>query len=254
MATPAVFQLTVRVALAPTASPAIVCVPTVTPPAVPSVSTTSKLVVTSCPPTFCTVTTTGTVSPCVTRAGAVMAVRATSVTGSLTGIVTKRWSLTALSSARVWRANRSWSPVTVGVQAKLRVVVAPAARPATLCVPTVTCSVVSCRVTSKLDTFWLPTFLTVTVMPAVVPGTPALGPLTLVTARSVSGPGGGGAKPSIETPNRLRTRSIRLAMVTVELPAKSSATGFRLPSSVTMREPESPPPLNVPGSMMNWST
>src|SRR5712671_169289 len=63
VATPAVFQLMVRVALAPAASPGIVCVPTVMPPAVPSVSTTAKLVLTSTPPTFCTVTTTGAVSP-----------------------------------------------------------------------------------------------------------------------------------------------------------------------------------------------
>jgi len=72
---PRVFQLMVRVTLAPAAIPPIVCVPTVMPPAVPSVNTTSKLVLTSTPPRFCTVTTTGAVSPCVTWAvGAVMAV------------------------------------------------------------------------------------------------------------------------------------------------------------------------------------
>ena len=55
-AAPAVFQSNVRVALAPTARPAIVCVPRIGPPN-PSANTTSKLVVTSCPPTFFTVTT-----------------------------------------------------------------------------------------------------------------------------------------------------------------------------------------------------
>src|SRR6266571_2503005 len=80
-AAPAVFQLNVRVTLAPTASPVIVCVPSTALPYVPSVNTTSKLVVTSCPPTFCIVTTTGAVSPCVTRAGAVIPVTARSVAG-----------------------------------------------------------------------------------------------------------------------------------------------------------------------------
>ena len=98
----------------------------------------------------------------------------------------------------------------------------------------------------------MPKFFTVTVTLAAT-FTMVLGPLTLVTAKSVSGPGGGGAKPSIVTPKRLSTRSIRLAIVTDELPAKRSATGLRLPSSVTMSEPESPPPLNVPGEMITWS-
>ena len=43
---------------------------------------------------------------------------------------------------------------------------------------------------------------------------------------------------------------MRLAIVCVELPANRSPTGLLLPSSVTMSEPESPPPLNTPGSMM----
>ncbi len=115
-----------------------------------------------------------------------------------------------------------------------------------------TCAVVSCRVTSNGDvTSWLPKFFTITVTLAVLPCTTELGPLTLITARSVSGPGGGGAKPSIVTPNRLSTRSMRLAMVTVALPAKSSATGLRFASSVTMSEPESPPPLKPPGEMIS---
>src|SRR2546425_12283601 len=80
MAAPAVFQSNVRVTLTPTASPAIVCVPSVG-PLNPSVNTTSKGAVTSWPPTFFTVTTTCAVSPCVTRAGAVMPVRARSGPG-----------------------------------------------------------------------------------------------------------------------------------------------------------------------------
>ena len=44
---------------------------------------------------------------------------------------------------------------------------------------------------------------------------------------------------------------MRLAIVTDELPANSSPTGLRFASSVTMSEPESPPPLNVPGEMIS---
>jgi hypothetical protein len=70
-------------------------------------------------------------------------------------------------------------------------------------------------------------------------------------ARNSRGPGGAGDDPSIVTPKRFSTRSIRFPIVTDELPANSNATGLALPSSVTMSEPESPPPLNVPGEMMN---
>ena len=141
--------------------------------------------------------------------------------------------------------------MVAGVHAKVRVVLAPATSPATVCVPTITCAVVSCSVTSKLETSWLPKFFTVTAMLPVVFCTSVLGPLIPITARSVSGPGGGGAKPSTLTPKRLSTRSIRLAIVTDELPANSSPTGLRFASSVTMSEPESPPPLNVPGEMIS---
>ncbi len=120
-----------------------------------------------------------------------------------------------------------------------------------LCVPTVTCSVVSWSVTSNVETSWFPTFLTLTVTLEGLPCTPVPGPLRLVTARSVNGPGGGGAKPSITTPKRCSTRSIRLAIVTLALPANSNATGLRFASSVTMSEPESPPLLNPPGVMSN---
>ena len=75
-----VFQLNVRVAVAPTASPATVCVPSVA-PAVESVSTTSKLSLTFKPPAFCTVTPMDAVLPCVTAAGATTLLTATSVTG-----------------------------------------------------------------------------------------------------------------------------------------------------------------------------
>ena len=177
-----------------------------------------------------------------------------SVIGALTGIVSERRSFPGRSSVRLWLATRLWSPVVVGVHAKVSVVPAPASSPPTVCVPTVTCSVVSCSVTSKLPMSWLPKFLTTTVMLPVVFCTSELGPLRPVSARSVSGPGGGGAKPSIVTPKRLSTRSIRFAIVTDALPANSSATGFRFASSVTMSEPESPPPLNPPGEMISWST
>src|SRR5439155_22096228 len=87
IAAPPVFQLIVPVTLAPIARPAKVWVPTTTLPAVPSVSTTSKLVVTSCPPTFCTVTTTVAVSPTVTLHGVVILANARSDGCGLTLIV-----------------------------------------------------------------------------------------------------------------------------------------------------------------------
>src|SRR6266576_5531180 len=124
-----------------------------------------------------------------------------SVTGGFTGIVVKRWLLATLSSPRLWLPTSVWLPVVVGVHANVRVALAPTARPGTLCVPTVTCAVVSCRTTSKADvTFWLPKFLMVTATLAVLPCTAALGPVMPMTATSVSGPGGGGANPSVATP------------------------------------------------------
>src|SRR5216683_2705800 len=106
VATPAVFQLNVRVALAPAPRPEIVCVPRIAFPAVPSVSTTSKLVVTSCALTFWTVTTTGAVSPCVTWAGAVILARARSTGCGVTLTVTEPWLFVALSSTRPCVATR----------------------------------------------------------------------------------------------------------------------------------------------------
>src|SRR6266566_642983 len=98
---PPVPQLKVRVALAPAASPVIVCVPITALPAVASVSTTSKLLVTSDPPTFWTVTTTGAVSPCVTWEGAVILARARSVGVGVTETVTELWLFAALSSLKL---------------------------------------------------------------------------------------------------------------------------------------------------------
>ena len=190
VATPAVFQLTVRVALAPTASPAIVCVPTVTPPAVPSVSTTSKLVLTSCPPTFCTVTTTRAVSPCVTRAGAVMPVKARSVGCGFTVTTAERVLLAALSSVRLWVATRVCAPSAADVVFQLKVSVesAPTESPATVCVPSVTPAVASVRTILKLLlTFTPPTFWTVTPIVAAFPWITAAGAFTPVTATSVDG-------------------------------------------------------------------
>src|SRR2546427_7130627 len=172
VATPAVFQLKVRVALAPAASPGIVWVPSVTPPVPPSVSTTSKVVVTSCPPTFCTVTTTGAVSPCVTRDGAVILARARSAGAVFTVTTTERVLLAALSSVRLCVATRVWPPsaAPVVLQLNVRVAVAPTASPVTVWVPIVTPAVASVKTTLKLVlTFSPPTFWTVTPTGAVLP-------------------------------------------------------------------------------------
>src|SRR2546426_1042590 len=108
----------------------------------------------------------------------------------------------------------------------------------------------SWSVTSKAPTFWLPTFFTVTPTLTVAPWVTDAGAVTLVTATSVMGAGGGGgAPPSTCTPKLLSTRSMRFAIVWVELPANRSPTGLLLLSSVTISDPESPPPENDPGSM-----
>ena len=95
----------------------------------------------------------------------------------------------------------------------------------------------------------MPTFLIVTTTFTALPRVTELGAVTLVIARSVTGAGGGEVPPSTWTAKRFSTRSMRLAIVWVELPANRSATGFLFPSSVTISEPESPPPEKVPGSM-----
>ena len=62
-----------------------------------------------------------------------------------------------------------------------------------------------------------------------------------------------GAAPSIITPKRCRTVSIGFPMVSPSPPAKRSATGW-LPLWVTIREPESPAALKVPGEIEIWLT
>src|SRR5260370_789630 len=148
-AAPAVFQLNVSVALAPTASPGIVCVPSTALPYVPSVSTTSKLGVTSWPPTFCTVTTTWAVSPRGTRPGAVMPVMARSVAGegggggggcpdgAVTSIPIPMLLFDALSSASCCVAKRVCPVIAAPAVFQRRSTVAdvPTATPATAPVP-----------------------------------------------------------------------------------------------------------------------
>jgi len=77
-------------------------------------------------------------------------------------------------------------------QLKVTVVPSPAARPPTLCVPIVTPSVASTRVTTKAPAAWLPTFCTVTLTPAVSPWSTDATVLTLVTLTSVTGAGPAG--------------------------------------------------------------
>ena len=95
----------------------------------------------------------------------------------------------------------------------------------------------------------MPTFFVVTTTFTVAPWVTAVGALTLVIAMSVTGLGGGELPPSTVTPNWFSTRSMRFAIVCVELPANNRATGFFWSLSVTIKEPESPPPEKVPGSM-----
>jgi hypothetical protein len=76
------------------------------------------------------------------------------------------------------------------------------------------------------------------------------------TARPLSSASVSGAvvpPSSMLTPKRSRTRSIRLTMVSVSLPAKSRPTAWRSASSVTTREPESPPALKAPPGMESCS-
>src|SRR3989442_3818944 len=135
-------------------------------------------------------------------------------------------------------------------QLKVSVVWAPAERLLTDCGMNGAPSGASWSVTSKAPTFWLPTFWTVTPTFTVAPWVTDAGAVTLVTATSVMGAGGGGgAPPSTCTPKLLSTRSMRFAIVWVELPANRSPTGFLFWSSVTINDPESPPPENDPGSI-----
>src|SRR5439155_52460 len=83
IARPAVYHVIVRVALAPGASPGMVCVPIVV-PVVASVSTTLNGVVTFSPPTLWTLTLIVAVLPRVAVPGALRLVTATSVVGAFT--------------------------------------------------------------------------------------------------------------------------------------------------------------------------
>ena len=184
-----VFQLNVRVVLPPTASPPVtVCVPIVT-PAVASVRTRSKLAVTFFPPTFCTATTTATVLPCPTPTGALTPVTARSVDGTgFTSMPIAMLLFAELLSASFCVANRV-CPVTADpavFQGISTVVVAPMARPATVCVPSVGPAHPSVRTTSKLAlTSTSPTFWTVTTTCAVSPWITERGPVMPGSAISV---------------------------------------------------------------------
>ena len=176
--------------------------------------------------------------------------------GELTVTVVEAWLLDPLSSVKLRLAVSVWLPKELPVvfHVNVWVVLWPAARSGTLWTPIVTLSVTSRSVSSMLPlTGWLPALRIVTTTFTLAPWVTEAGALTLVIARSVTGVGGGEVPPSTETPKYCSTRSMRLAIVCVELPANSSATGFLASSSVTISDPESPPPLNVPGSMTSWS-
>jgi hypothetical protein len=84
-------------------------------------------------------------------------------------------------------------------------------------------SVSSSSETSKEGRGWLPAFRTVTGTVVAWPTSTQGGASMLSTAASVNG---SVAPPSsIETPKRSSTRSIRLTMVSVSLPANSRPTG-----------------------------
>src|SRR2546426_4560419 len=176
----------------------------------------------------------------------------TIVDGEFTVTVVDAWLLVALSSGvRLWPAVSVWLPiegVLLVLQLNVSVVGAPAERLLTVCGANDVPSGASWSVTSNAPTGWLPTFFTVTPTFTVAPWVTAAGAVTLVTATSVTGAGGGGgAPPSTCTPKLLSTRSIRFAIVCVELPANNSPTGLLFWSSVTINDPQSPPPRNEPG-------
>ncbi len=141
------------------------------------------------------------------------------------------------------RASCRWGPREVdccrSAGGKIRDRICPNRRP----------PLMSRSVTLKLPVACVPRFSTVTVTVTVWPTTTGVGTSMPVTATSVVG--SGTAPPSTVTPNRFKTRSIRLTMVWVSLPAKSKPTG-RLWLSTTS-DPESPPALKVPGVTMSWS-
>src|SRR3989442_3389949 len=138
------------------------------------------------------------------------------------------WLLVALSSVRLWLAVSVWLPIEVVLlvpQLKVSVVWAPAERLLTVCGVNGAPSGASWSVTAKAPTGWLPTLLTVTPTFTAAPWVTDAGAVTLVTATSVMGVGGGGgAPPSTCTPELLSTRSMRVAIVLVAPPANSRPT------------------------------
>ena len=258
-AAPAVFQSNVRVAIAPTASPAIVCVPRIG-PLNPSVNTTSKLVVTSCPPTFFTVTTICAVSPWFTRAGPVMPVMATSVpggggggggggpggAGAVTLIAIPMLLFAELSSGSLLLA-KSVCPVTAAPAVFHRistVVVDPAARPGTLAVPTTgtahpsLSSMVKGEVTSTSPTFW-----TVTTTCAVSPWATERGPVIPVTAISS---GLGVIVTTVVRRLLAALSSVRASVATSVCPPSAAPVVFQLKTSVVLVPAASPWIVSVP--------
>src|SRR5437879_8131236 len=139
------------------------------------------------------------------------------------------WLLVALSSVRLWLAVTVWLPIDVVLlvpQLKVSVVWAPMERLLTVCGVNAPPSGASWSVTSKAATGWLPTFLTVTPTFTAAPWVTDAGAVTLVTATSVMGVGGGGgAPPSTCTPKLLSARWMRFAGVWVHLPGNRRPRG-----------------------------
>src|SRR5436309_12384897 len=152
--------------------------------------------------------------------------------GAFTVTLVEARLFAGLASPKSWLAVNVWLPsevVVLVVQLNVTAALAPAVRPGTGWLPPIgALSVTSCRLTLIVaPTAWLPTFLSVTTTLAVFPWLTEGGALTLVIAISVTGVGGGVAPSSTCTEKLFSTRSMRFAIVCVELPANSSPTGFR---------------------------
>src|SRR2546426_3555563 len=176
------------------------------------------------------------------------------VDGEFTVTLVDAWLLAALSSVRLWLAGSVLPPIVLPLvfQLKVSVAAAPTASPMIVCGADGAPSGASWGVTSNAPTGLLPTVLTVTPTFTVAPWVTAAGPVTLVTATSVTGVGGGGGAPAAPGPPQvLDTQATRVAAGLGEEPANKSPTGFLFWSSVTIKDPESPPPENDPGSMMS---
>src|SRR2546426_12043693 len=141
----------------------------------------------------------------------------TIVDGEFTVTVVDAWLLVALSSGvRLWPAVSVWLPiegVLLVLQLNVSVVWAPAERLLTVCGANDVPSGASWSVTSNAPTGWLPTFFTGTPTFTGAPCVTAAGPVTLVTATSVTGAGGGGGgPPSPRTPEVLGHQGVRVAV------------------------------------------